>query len=88
MDYPHPAVKGTGKPPHAWKLRPQIQSQTLDHLCTPAVPLLALESVPAYPPVESDQLGIDGQRGSEPGFPDPGLQLGEPRAVAGSRRQT
>jgi hypothetical protein len=27
---------------------------------------------------EPDQLGIDGQRRAEPGFPDPDLQLGKP----------
>ena len=64
------------------ELGAEVGRQSIDHFGAPSVPLLALKDIPANPPVETDQPGIDRQRGAQPGFPDPGLQIGEPIAVA------
>jgi hypothetical protein len=80
---PHVEQVGTGEPAHARKLCAQVRRQAANHPGTPSVALLALQDVPADPPVEPDQLGVDDERRAQPGLPDPGLQLAEPGVVAG-----
>jgi hypothetical protein len=47
--------------------------------------VLAIEDLVADLPVEPDQLAVDGEHGTSPRSPDPGLDLGEELWVA--RRQ-
>jgi hypothetical protein len=76
---------GAGEPAHGRKRRPQVNGQAVNHPGPPSIAFLALQNVPADPPVEPDQLGIDRQRRTLPGFLDPSLEFGEPGAVAGRR---
>ena len=74
---PHvPKVPG-GKPPEVRKLSPQISCQSGDDPGSPALISLALKQLPADPPVQEDEVAVDGQQGVATGLSNTPLQVPE-----------
>ena len=59
----------------------QVMREALDDLAAPSPSGLAIEDVPADLPVEPEQLGVDGQRGTLLGSVDTVLEVRQPRGV-------
>jgi hypothetical protein len=65
------------------QLAPKIDRQSIDDLGAPPLSILTIEDLLTDFPVQLDQLAVDGEHGTSPGSPDPGLDLGEELRVVG-----